>query len=489
MAMSPEGDDGSDSNDDDGQKMMAEVISSVLLFLLIFGMSATVDAHNMIDQLRNKFAICTGLGMQFLIMPFLGFVTVKLLDGQGMNMAMGITLLIVTSSPGGSYSNWWCSLFNADLTLSVAMTALSTLLSIVFLPANLVLYTHAAYGADDVLDSVNFGKLFISLGIVIAAIFLGLGASLAFSGQQKFNRMANRVGSFAGVILVVFSLLVSMNSKEKDSKLWGQSWSFYVGVSMPCIMGLILANLISFFIRGRQQDGGGYNYRLDKPQVVTISVECCYQNVGIATSAAIAMFPDSETRGQALCVPLFYGILEAVLLALYCLLAWKLGWTRAPADEKLCVILAKTYEVVENNNNNNDDTTQIIKSSDPNNDIIIELPQDIEHATKEDYIDHDTTTTTPKSAADDTSSGWRIWKRRSSNNSNNNNSQREILNNKRSSKASKKALLCTSPFKKNSENMPSSELTIATANTVYTSRSRNKSEDWLIAPKNNADEK
>ena len=31
----------------------------------------------------------------------------------------GITLLIVASSPGGSYSNLWCSLFNADLALSV----------------------------------------------------------------------------------------------------------------------------------------------------------------------------------------------------------------------------------------------------------------------------------------------------------------------------------------------------------------------------------
>ena len=32
---------------------------------------------------------------------------------------MAITLLVVTSSPGGGFSGWWCFLCNADLALSV----------------------------------------------------------------------------------------------------------------------------------------------------------------------------------------------------------------------------------------------------------------------------------------------------------------------------------------------------------------------------------
>ena len=31
---------------------------------------------------------------------------------------------------------------------------------------------------------------------------------------------------------------------------------------------------------------------------------------------------------------------------MYCLIAWKMGWTKAPADENVCVIMAKTYELV-----------------------------------------------------------------------------------------------------------------------------------------------
>ena len=46
---------------------------------------------------------------------------------------------------GGSYSNLWCSLFNADLALSVAMTTVSTIMSLVMLPLNLLIYINLTY--------------------------------------------------------------------------------------------------------------------------------------------------------------------------------------------------------------------------------------------------------------------------------------------------------------------------------------------------------
>jgi predicted Na+-dependent transporter len=80
-----------------------EVLGNVLLFTLVFAMSATVDINCMKEQLKNKKAILLGVFCQFLLLPFLGFVTVNLLN---LSAPIGITLLVVTSSPGGSYSNW-----------------------------------------------------------------------------------------------------------------------------------------------------------------------------------------------------------------------------------------------------------------------------------------------------------------------------------------------------------------------------------------------
>jgi predicted Na+-dependent transporter len=80
----------------------AEIGAHILLFLLVFGMSATVDIGHMRKQMRNRKAIGTGIALQFFILPFVGFCIVKILK---MPAPLGITLLVVTSSPGGSYSN------------------------------------------------------------------------------------------------------------------------------------------------------------------------------------------------------------------------------------------------------------------------------------------------------------------------------------------------------------------------------------------------
>lgn len=83
----------------------AELGAHVLLFFLVFGMSATVDIGHMKKQMRNRAALGIGLFLQFIILPFVGFCVVKILN---MPTPMGIALLVVTSSPGGSYSNCKC---------------------------------------------------------------------------------------------------------------------------------------------------------------------------------------------------------------------------------------------------------------------------------------------------------------------------------------------------------------------------------------------
>jgi predicted Na+-dependent transporter len=63
---------------------MGAIAADLLLFFLVFGMSATTDIADVRKQLRNRNALLTGISLQFII-----------------------TLLVVTSSPGGSYSNWY----------------------------------------------------------------------------------------------------------------------------------------------------------------------------------------------------------------------------------------------------------------------------------------------------------------------------------------------------------------------------------------------
>ena len=141
------------------------------------------------------------------------------------------------------------------------------------------------------------------------------------------------MGNFAGIALVVFSATMSNSGGGDDAKIWERDWQFYVGVALPCVAGLVISNVITTM------------FGLKRPERVTVSIECCYQNVGIATSVALTMF-EGQDLAEAMGVPLYYGFVEAVILGIYCLIAWKCNWTKAPSNAPICHVLAMSYEVL-----------------------------------------------------------------------------------------------------------------------------------------------
>ena len=145
----------------------------------------------------------------------------------------------------------WCSLFNADLALSVTMTAISTILSVVALPVNLLLYANFSYNAD-VTSDLDWISVFIALAIVISAITLGLYMSY-HCRSYKFNMLANKVGNISGFLLIVFSATVT-NTGDADSKIWSRHWTFYVATIAPCLLGLIIASAFASLINLRKPE-------------------------------------------------------------------------------------------------------------------------------------------------------------------------------------------------------------------------------------------
>ena len=49
---------------------------------------------------------------------------------------------------------------------------------------------------------------------------------------------------------------------------------------------------------------------------------------------------------EAIGVPLYYGALEAMILSFYCIIAWKIGWTKAPPTDTFWKTIATSYEVL-----------------------------------------------------------------------------------------------------------------------------------------------
>ena len=91
----------------DLDETLVKSTGNVLLFCLIFGMSATVDTACFKAQLLNGKAILTGVLLQFVLMPLLGFLLVKSL---GMDHVTGLTLLVVSRLLSQSSKDTFCYL-------------------------------------------------------------------------------------------------------------------------------------------------------------------------------------------------------------------------------------------------------------------------------------------------------------------------------------------------------------------------------------------
>jgi len=325
-------------------ELLSTVLTNLLLFFLIFGLSATVSTKDYKRQLtKNTTTVLVGNALQFLLMPFLGFVSITAFHHWGYNKIMGIMLLVMTASPGGSYSNWWCSIVNADLSLSVAITSLSSVLSIFMLPANILFYHWLIYEVIFINDSnddnfsLNFRDIYIPLAVDICGIVCGLLVGYKFD-NPTFHRYANYLGSICGVLLIVVGAILTSgnpNNSDTGSTTSLLTWPLVVATGLPCLLGICVTNFIAIHF-----------LNITKPQTVALAIETCYQNNAIALSVAVTMFgSDSSSRSTAIVVPFFYGLVEMIVISVYGMFAWKMGWTRAPAEASICTVITTTYEV------------------------------------------------------------------------------------------------------------------------------------------------
>jgi len=120
------------------------------------------------------------------------------------------------------------------------------------------------------------------------------------------------------------------NATSSDP-LWENDTSWFLCVAAPCVLGLVSAILIAFRLD------------LSKPSSVAVAIECCYQNTGLALTIALSAVPLDKV-GMASGVPIFYGLVEIACVPTFALIAWRLGWTHAPAEENVCVVLTKNYQ-------------------------------------------------------------------------------------------------------------------------------------------------
>jgi BASS family bile acid:Na+ symporter len=167
-----------------------------LIQIIMFGMGTTLSVADFARVFKMPWPVFIGFGLQFTIMPLVGFMLAK---AFGFSDAIAAGVVLIGCCPSGVASNVMAYLARGDVALSVTITSCTTLAAPLMTP----LWMKVLAGA---FIQVEFLKMmFDIINMIIVPIVAGLVANrILFSRQPVFRRTGILVLiAAAGLLLAV----------------------------------------------------------------------------------------------------------------------------------------------------------------------------------------------------------------------------------------------------------------------------------------------
>jgi BASS family bile acid:Na+ symporter len=234
-----------------------------LIQIIMFGMGAAMSLKDFAGVIKMPRAVLVGLVCQFTIMPLVG-LTLAWTFGFPAEIAAGIVL--IGSVSGGVASNVMAYIANANLALSITMTAISTLVAPLMTPLLMKVLANQFVPVDFVTMMISVAK------IVLAPIVLGLLFNKLMHGRAGWLDRAMPILSMASIAVVLTIIVASGRDALLD-------------IGPLLFLAAILHNAIGYVLGY----WGGRLVGLDEQACRTISLEVGMQNGGLATGIAAEM--------------------------------------------------------------------------------------------------------------------------------------------------------------------------------------------------------
>ena len=253
-------------------------VSSVILGIIMLSMGLTISMDDVRNLMKQPLHILLGAVAQYTIMPFVAFGLTKVF---GLDPYLAVGIILVGCCPGGVSSNVMSFLAKGDVTYSVSMTMVSTLLAPIMTPL-LVLWL-----ADTSID-VNAKGMFLNiLYVTVAPITIGFLCNHFLGKRAVFKEIqANMPAvSVIGLMCIVGGVVVTVRPQLLTN---GLGLIFLVLAVVFChnALGYILGYSV------------GRLFKFNTAKKRTIAIEVGVQNAGMATVLAAAFFanPDNVTQ-------------------------------------------------------------------------------------------------------------------------------------------------------------------------------------------------
>ena len=258
---------------------------------IMLGMGLTLKASDFIQVLRYPKWVLVGLGLQFLVMPILGWGLAQLFE---LPPLFAVGMILVASCPGGTASNVIAYLAKAEVALSVSMTACSTIAAIIMTPF-LTLQLSGSY-----LEVPTAGLFYSTLKVVFLPVSLGVLLN------QYVPKIVSKIIPLAPPFAVLLiSLIVGSIVGQGREVILDSGFSLLLALMSLHFLGFIIGFLISFILFK--------NWKIAK----TISIEVGMQNSGLGVVLARENFSSPLVAIPAALSSLIHSLLGSFFVVLF----------------------------------------------------------------------------------------------------------------------------------------------------------------------------
>lgn len=246
--------------------LLTKVILPASLFLIMFGMGLSLRLNDFKEVLKAPKAMTIGLIGQLLVLPLIAFAIALILN---LSPEIAVGLIIIALAPGGATSNLFTYLSKGDVSLSISLTAVVSLITPFTIPLVAALSMSYFMGTANEFN-LPIIKTILQL-LVITLIPVALGMFVLSRWPKTAKNIENKLKWFSLFFLILIIVLIVLKNADNVFGFFAQAGlaTFILNVVVLTV-GYQMAKLA----------------KLSHPQAVSIGFEVGIQNGTLALVVA-----------------------------------------------------------------------------------------------------------------------------------------------------------------------------------------------------------
>ena len=245
---------------------LTQVILPISLFFIMFGMGITLRPIDFKQIIKSPKVVVIGVCAQMLLLPLIALIIAVALK---LPPEIAVGLIIIALAPGGATSNMFTYLSKGDVSLSITLTAIVSLIAPFSIPI-LVAMSMDYFMGGNTAFSLPIAKTIIQL-LVITVIPVMLGMFILSRWESFAKKIEPTVKWLSILFLTMIIFLIIYKNYTNMISYFAQAG-----------LATLLLNLIALILGYRLSKLA----KLTQPQAVTIGFEVGIQNGTLALLVA-----------------------------------------------------------------------------------------------------------------------------------------------------------------------------------------------------------